>query len=117
MEVFSMILKIAIFLPMVLFLVYLSLKYGGSKLQNMQNGKFMKIIEKVPISKENSLLIVEMGKKAYVLSSTQGKIEILMELTEEEISMIKESRSKLEYKDVNEFFIRIQNKLKNKREE
>lgn len=117
MEIFSMILKLAIFLPMVLFLIYLSLKYGGNKLQSIQNGKFIKIIEKMPISKENSLLIVEMGNKAYVLSSTPGKIEILMELTEEEISMVKENKNSIEYKDVNEFFIRIQNKLKNKKEE
>ncbi|KHD38294.1 flagellar biosynthesis protein FliZ [Clostridium acetobutylicum] len=117
MEIFFMLLKIIIFLPLVIFLIYLSLKYGGSKLQNMQNGRFLKILEKTPISKENSILVAQMGDKAYVLSSTEGKVEILKELTDEELCMLNESKSIPEYKNLNEFILSIKDKLKNKKEE
>ncbi|MCR3757834.1 flagellar biosynthetic protein FliO [Clostridium felsineum] len=117
MEIFFMLIKIIIFLPIVILLIYLSLKYGGSKLQNIQNGRFLKIIEKTPISKENSIIVAQMGEKAYVLSSTQGKIEILKELTENELLMLKENKNIPEYKNLNELIVKIQNKLKNKKEE
>ncbi|PJI09876.1 MULTISPECIES: flagellar biosynthetic protein FliO [Clostridium] len=116
-QFFFMILKIAIFLPLVLFLIIVSFKYGGSKLQNIQNGKFIKIIEKMPISKENSLLVVKIGQKMYVISSAQNKVEILKELQDDEVIMLEKDKKVSEYATFNEFWKNIRNKLENKREE
>lgn len=38
------------------------MKYGGNKLQDIQKGKYIKIVE-TTISKENSLLVVKIGQK------------------------------------------------------
>ncbi|MFA9398589.1 MAG: flagellar biosynthetic protein FliO [Clostridiaceae bacterium] len=84
MDIFLSVLKLIIFLPLILFMIYFSLKYGGSKLNNFQNGKFIKIIERVNLSKDNSVVLTKLGEKYYILSSSNSNVEILKELTEEE---------------------------------
>lgn len=91
-EFFIMILKILVFLPTILGLIYLSLKYGGTKLQHIQNGRFIKVLERIPLSKENSLIVTKIGDKGYVVSSSQGKVEILLELKEEELEKLEASK-------------------------
>ncbi|SHI59955.1 flagellar protein FliO/FliZ [Clostridium amylolyticum] len=93
MNTVSLILKIIVFLPFVITLIYLSLKFGGNKLQNMQNGSYMKIIERVQVSKENSLMLAKIGEKAYIMSSSPKGIEILEELSKEELLHIEEKKA------------------------
>ncbi|MPN54572.1 hypothetical protein SDC9_202243 [bioreactor metagenome] len=50
----------------------------------------MKILERLPLSKDNSLLIVKIGDKAYLMSSSSGKTEILRELEISEIEKVSE---------------------------
>lgn len=83
-EILTMLLKICAFLPFILFLVYAVLKYGGTNLQKLQNGRYLKILERIPVSKDNSLMVIKMGDKSYVVSSTTHRIEILKEIGEEE---------------------------------
>lgn len=99
-----MLLKIIIFLPFILMLINISMKYGGSKLQNMQNGKYIKVLERAPISKENSLLVVKIGQKGYVMASTNGKIEIISELSQEEIIEVEASKVIPQYEDLKDFY-------------
>lgn len=93
-EFWSMFFKIIVFLPFILFLIYLSLKYGGTKLQGLQNSKYMKIVEKISLSKDNSLMVVKIGNKGYLISSTNSNVEILQELAAEELADI-ESKAEL----------------------
>lgn len=112
-QFFLMLIKIIIFLPLIIFLIYLFVKYGGNKLQDIQSGKYIKIIERVPLSKENNLLIIKIGEEGYVISSTQNKIEIMMELSEEELLKAESNNSIKEYKSIKEIF----EKLKSKKED
>lgn len=106
-------IKTILFLPFILILIYLSLKYGGTKLQNLQNGRYIKVLERVSLSKENSLIIVKIGEKGYVITSSQGKIEILMEIPKNELESIQASNKLPEYKNFKDFY----NKLMIKKEE
>ncbi|MDP4177054.1 MAG: flagellar biosynthetic protein FliO [Bacillota bacterium] len=108
------ILKLLICIPFVILLIYLSLKVGGNKLQNIQNGKYIKILERIQVSKENYLLVVRLGEKAYVMSSTNNKIETISELTEEEFQKITSSIKMPEFKNFNVFFNNIRNKKEEK---
>ncbi len=52
----------------------------------------MRVVERLTISKDNSLLIVKIRDKFYLITSAQGKIEIVEEVEGEdykEIEMIK----------------------------
>ena len=103
-EFWLLIIKIIVFLPLILLLMYLSLKYGGSKLQKLQDGKYMKILDRIALSKENSILVLKIGEKAYAISSNSNKIEILFELPKEEIVIIENSKEIPQYEDMKELF-------------
>lgn len=103
-EFWMLIFKIIIFLPLIIFMLYLSLKYGGNKLQKLQNGKYMKILDRISISKDNSIVVVKIGGKAYAISSSLKDINVLFELPIEEINIIESSKDTSEYKDIKELF-------------
>jgi flagellar protein FliO/FliZ len=104
-----MLLKIIIFLPFILILFYLSVKYGGSKLQQIQSGRYIKVLERVTISKENSIMVVKIGDKAFVLSSAAGKVEILIELDDDETKKIEVLRQNQipQYASLKEFYQKV----------
>lgn len=106
-------LNIIIALPLILTLIVLVVKYGGSKMQNMQNGRFIKIIERVPLTKETSILVVKIGNEGYVMSSSSSKTEIILKLNEDQLIMIEDSKKIPQYSNINDFI----NKLKAKRED
>lgn len=101
-DLLTMVFKIIAFLPFIVFLIYIVLKYGGGNLQKLQNGKYLKIIERVPLSKDSSLVVVKMGGRAYVVSSTAHRVEILRELEEEETFELSESKVVPEFKSFRE---------------
>jgi flagellar protein FliO/FliZ len=108
-----MLLKIVVFLPFILVLFYLSVKYGGSKLQRLQNGKFIKVLERVALSKEASLVVVRIGDKGYVLTSASGKVDTLLELSDEELKKLDASKDIPEYSSLKDFYQKV---LKRKEE-
>lgn len=112
MSLLLMILKLAAALLVILPLIYISIKYGGNKLQYIQNGNYMKVLERLNITKENSILIIKIGEKGYVFSSTDNKLEILMELDNEEIKKILDSKRVPEYKNFREFYKDLRHTLK-----
>lgn len=116
LQFWVMLFKIIICLPFVLILIYISVKFGGNKLQNIQNGKYIKILERTPISKENSLLVVKIGEKGYVLSSTVGKINIISELSKDEILNIEASKTIPQYADFKDFYSKLKFKKEDKDE-
>jgi len=82
-------LKILVFFPFVIALILLFGKMG-SKFNLSTNNRFMKIIERLPISKDNTLLVVKVGEKGFLMSSSTGKIEILKEIDGAELESINE---------------------------
>lgn len=106
-EFLIMIIKLVCFFPFILLSIYLVLKYGGSKFSNMQNGKYIKIFERVQLSKDNSLLVVKIGQKGYVISNTSKGLEILMPVSKEELLEIEKSRNIPQYKDLKELYERV----------
>lgn len=105
--------KIILFIPFIVLLIYLSLKYGGVKFQSMQSGRYIKICERVTLSKENSLIVIKIGDKGYILASSQGKIEILNEVSEEDLTKIQTSQKIPEFSSLKELY----KKMKTKKED
>ncbi|WP_017415645.1 flagellar biosynthetic protein FliO [Clostridium tunisiense] len=82
-------LKILVFFPFIIALI-LILGKVGSKFNLGTNTKYMKVLERLPLSKDNSLVIVKIGEKAYLMSSSSGKAEILRELETSELEKVSE---------------------------
>jgi len=86
-QFWTTLLKILVFFPLVLALILILGKLGN-KFNLTSNNKYMKIIERLPLSKDTSLLIVKVGDKGYLMSSSSGKSEILKELSASELENI-----------------------------
>lgn len=113
----GMVIRFIIFFPAIILLIYVLLKYGGGRLQGMQNGRYIKVLEKTPLSKETSLMVIKLGSKAYVVSSTVSKTEILMEISNEDLNAIEEEKKIPQYKSLDEFLTDVKNKLHIKKED
>ena len=75
-------------------IMFLSYKVLGTKVESINNNKYVKVIERTQVTKDNAILVVKVGKKGYVMSSTGSSMEKLHELSEEEIKEIEESKKK-----------------------
>jgi flagellar protein FliO/FliZ len=90
----GMFVQLILALGVTLGLIFLSFKLMGTKLNAINNNKYVKVIERVQVTKENTILIVKIGKKGYVMTSTAGHMEKLSELSEEEVNIIEEDKKK-----------------------
>ena len=91
---FGMFVQLILALGVTLGLMFLTFKLMGKKVNSINNGKFVKVIERVQVSKENTILVVKVGKKGYVMTSSTGNMGKLSELSEEEIDLIEEDKKK-----------------------
>lgn len=93
-EILLLIFKLVFTLIIILGLIYLSLRLSSEKINKYNENKYIKILEKTQISKDSSLIVVKVGKKGYVLSTTNTNIEKLDELSNEEILSLEEYKKK-----------------------
>ncbi|ARC85294.1 flagellar biosynthesis, FliO family protein [Clostridium argentinense CDC 2741] len=77
-------IQLLIFLPFILFLIYLLGKLTN-KFYISPPGRYMKIVERLQLSKDSFIMVIKIGDKGYLMSSSNNKTEILKELTEEEL--------------------------------
>jgi flagellar protein FliO/FliZ len=93
-EFLGMFVQLILALGVTLGLMFLSFKVMGSKLNVINSNKYIKVIERVQVTKDNAILIVKIGEKGYVMTSTAGHMEKLSELSKEEINIIEEDRKR-----------------------
>lgn len=94
MEIFMMILKLIISLVTILGLILILFKLSNKKINDINDNKYINVIDKVQISKDSSILIIKIGKKGYVMSSSGGKTEKLQDLSEEDMISIQKEKLK-----------------------
>lgn len=95
MQFLGTLLKLLIFFPLVIvlmvFLGRMASKYNISS--NIMKNKYMNVMERLSLSKDNSLMVINIGDKYYLVSSCQGRVEILKELDTEEVEKYKVSKN------------------------
>lgn len=91
---FGMFVQLILALGVTLGLMFLTFKFMGKKVDSFNNGKYVRVIERVQVSKENTILVVKIGKKGYVMTSSTGNMGKISELSEEEINLIEEEKKK-----------------------
>lgn len=108
-------IKIIILLPAVLLLIYISFKYGGKYLSNMNNGRLIKVYERVPLSQNSFISVVTIAGKPYVISNANNEIKILLELKDEDLKIYEKTNSNLELNSLFQFIDlkNIKGKMKN----
>ena len=110
-------LKIIILLPAVLLLIYISFKYGGKYLSNMNNGRLIKVYERVPLSQNTFISVVTIAGKPYIISNTNNEVKILLELDDEKLDIYNKANSNVEMNNLFELFDlkKLKGKMKNEK--
>lgn len=89
MEMFFMSIKVVGVLIFVIILMLLTLRLSENKLNNKKN---IKVLDKAQLSKDNSIYILKILNKGYVVSVSSSKTDILSELSEDEIQEIEKNK-------------------------
>lgn len=106
-----MIFKLIVSMIIIFALMIILFKYANKGINGNLNKKYVKVIERVQISKDGYILVVKVGKKEMVLSTSTGHTEKLQELTEEELAEIEEAKQQA-LKDMNNKYEGILNNFK-----
>lgn len=111
MDFTLMIFKLIVSMIIIFALMIILFKYANKGINGNLNKKYVKVIERVQISKDGYILVVKVGKKGMVLSTSTGHTEKLQELTEEELAEIEEANQQA-LKDMNNKYEGILNNFK-----
>jgi flagellar protein FliO/FliZ len=85
---FLYVVKILVFIPIVIFLIVISLKMSQKTLVGSYKNKYVRVLEVLNISKNNSIIVLKIGESGCIVSSTPSGVEKLKDLTEQEILKI-----------------------------
>ena len=111
MEFTFMVLKLIGALAILLGILIITLRYSSKGIQKSVDKKYIRVIDRVQISKENCIVVVKVGEKGMVLSVASGHTEKLEELSGDEIIKIEqEKRESLE--NMTHIFDKFINKIK-----
>jgi flagellar protein FliO/FliZ len=105
-EFLKVFVQLILALGVTLGLMFLSFKVMGTKLNSINNKKYIKVIERVQVTKENTILIVKIGQKGYVMTCSAGNMEKLSEISGEDINIIEEDKKKAS-EDIAEGYIKL----------
>jgi len=83
-EFFEILYLIFIFV-VICILGYLTARFLSVKSIGMSQSKYMKIIDRIPISKDKFICIVKMGDNCYIIGVSGTSISMLTSLKEEEL--------------------------------
>lgn len=112
MEFSYMLFKLVVALIIVFALMVLIFKYANKGINDGFNKKYVKVIDRVQISKDSYIVIIKMGNKGMILATSTGHTEKLEELSEEQISQI-EIEKQQAFKKMNNKYEEILEKTKN----
>ena len=116
MDIFISILQLFLVLPIILILIYISIKVGGSKLDTLNKYRYIKIIERVPLNKENNIFLIKLGQEYYVAASNNGSFEIIKELSKDEVTKLEENKEIPQYNSFKDFICDIKSKFRKNEE-
>ena len=93
-EFLKMCIQLFIALGITLGIIFLSYKILGTKVESINNNKYVKVIERTQITKDNAILVVKVGKKGYVMTCSGSSMESLSELSQKEINEIEDNKKR-----------------------
>lgn len=92
MDFIFLLFKLIFALAIVLGLMYISFKLSNNKISQFNEGKYIKVLERNQISKDTAIVVVKIGKKGYVLSTSNNSTNKIDELSEEETFLLEEEK-------------------------
>ncbi|HHW08101.1 MAG TPA: flagellar biosynthetic protein FliO [Clostridia bacterium] len=79
-DLWTAVLRVIIFLPLVVLLAYWSIKFGASRGQLWQGSGSMRVVERLPLGPKTGLCIVRVGEEYYLIGISEAGVSLLKEL-------------------------------------
>ncbi len=111
-ESFFQLIGILLIFLFVLAITYVTTRWIGQYQQGMMQNKNIQVVETFRVSNNKFIQIIQVGKKYLVISVCKDVVNILTELTEEELYFIPSQEER--GVKVNESFQQVLSKLKDK---
>lgn len=117
---FFFIVKLLTFSGALLLLLVALLKKGEGKVKKLTNGKYVKILEKTYVGKNQYIYVFKLGEDGAVFMSTDKSMDKIKDLTKEEVEKIEQDKKalneemKIKYNDGINSFRNLGSKLSNK---
>jgi flagellar protein FliO/FliZ len=89
---FQYIINLGIFIPVVIFLIIICIRFGKINSDKLDRFKYIKILERTTLSKDTNIFVIKIGDEGCVISSSPSKLEILKDLSKEDIESIEKSK-------------------------
>lgn len=112
-ESFFQLIGVLLIFLFVLVITYFTTRWIGQYQQGMMRNKNIQVIETFRVNNSKFIQVIQVGKKYLVISVCKDVINILTELTEEEL-VWKPSQEEIRENKVNESFQEILGRLKDK---
>lgn len=81
-EFFFALLRLAVALPLVAALAYLAVRFGLGRRVLAGRGRYMRIIEQLPLGPRACLTLVQVGRRYYLIAHQEGGAALLAEFEE-----------------------------------
>jgi flagellar protein FliO/FliZ len=92
MESVDLIFRFIIVLPIIIFLLILTLRFLNNKSISLAKANYLNVIEKIQLTKECTLAIIKTGEDALVVAITSGGVETLRRLSKDELQTILDNK-------------------------
>jgi len=113
MDFFVMIIKLIFGLIIIFGVCFVALNYSNKSLSKISNKRYVKVVDRMQISKDTYIVILKIGNKGMVLLTNMGHTEKLQELSLEEIENIESSKME-SYENMTNIFNKLISKIKSK---
>ncbi len=112
------IINLIVLVPVVIILIFISLKVSRGSLNKLVAGSYTNILETINLNKDTFLYVIKTGKTGSVIVVSNGNTQVIKELDENEINKIikmkKEKNESINLSQLN-FKEILNNKLKRER--
>lgn len=113
MEFVYMVVKLIAVLVILLAIMVVILRFTNKSISTTLDKKYIRVLEKVQLSKESFIVVVRIGSKGAVFVTSSAKTEKISDLSEEEIKEIE--KAKIEsIESMTQIVDKVMNKIKSK---
>ncbi|HAX72545.1 MAG TPA: flagellar biosynthetic protein FliO [Firmicutes bacterium] len=89
-------IKLIIIFPIIIGLIYVSLKYSQTFINQTGGKRFLQVIEQLRVSPKGIVSIVKVGESYLLIGSTDEQVTLLKELTPEEVNAMQPNAQSLQ---------------------
>jgi len=83
---------------------YLTTKFLAGKSRKLQKGKYLSLIERLPMGKDRNIVLIDVAGQNFLVGVTNQSINVLGQIDNENLNIIRESRENKTHKGFFEQF-------------